>query len=47
MAEMFEMKEEYMDEIKEMFFENPVWMVVLYFSLSFAEFFLKMAFVKS
>ena len=30
-----------------MFFENPLWLVVLYFTLSFAEMFLKMAFIKS
>ena len=28
-------------------FENPLWLIILYFTLSFSEVILKMAFVKS
>jgi len=47
LAEYLDLKEEAMDEMKEFMFENPPWLIALYFLLSLAEIVLKFATIKS
>ena len=47
MAEYLNIKEDAMDELKEMMFDNPPWLIALYFILSLAETILKFATIKS
>lgn len=44
---MLELKEEHLDEFKEFFFMNSVWLIAAYYFLALAEVVLKLAFIKS
>ena len=47
LAEYLGIKDESMDEMKEFMFDNPPWLIALYFLLSCAEVLLKFATIKS
>jgi hypothetical protein len=47
LVDYMDMREEVLDEMKEILFENSIWIVVLFFGLSLAETILRMAYLKS